>query len=115
MAKSTAKSTQPGQGKQKAGNAGAQAGAEKPAAETTNTPDGAVPAPAAANQSPDAAPKGDKAKVTAFLVVSKRDGFRRAGRAWPKTETRIEADELSEDQVAAIMDEPMLTVMSVVD
>lgn len=59
--------------------------------------------------------KNDKTKVQAFLVTAKRDGFRRADRSWSKTETRVEADELSEAQVEAIMAEPMLDVVSVVE
>lgn len=58
---------------------------------------------------------GDKTKVAAFLITAKRDGFRRAGRAWPKTETRVEIDELDEAQMEAILAEPMLTVVSVVE
>jgi hypothetical protein len=59
--------------------------------------------------------KNDKTEVTAFLVSAKRDGFRRANRSWRKEQTRVPVDELSEDEVAAIMAEPMLDVVSVVD
>lgn len=45
-----------------------------------------------------------------LLIASKREGFRRAGRAWPATATEVDASEFSADQLAALKAEPMLTV-----
>lgn len=42
-------------------------------------------------------------------VVTKREGFRRAGREWTGT-TVVPLSELTADQVEALKDEPMLIV-----
>lgn len=65
----------------------------------------------AANARPPAAPVA----VVAFLVRARREGFRRAGRAWSAIETRVEAAELTDDQVAALLGEPMLDVVGVAE
>lgn len=46
----------------------------------------------------------------ALVVVSRKDGFRRAGRAWKTTPTTIPLDELTEDQIKQLLAEPMLKV-----
>lgn len=53
--------------------------------------------------------------VTAYLIKAKRDGYRRAGRAWSKTETRVEAADLTVEQVAAILADPRLDVVMVAE
>ncbi len=50
--------------------------------------------------------------VPMIRVTTRRDGFRRAGRAWFGT-TEVRADEITEEQLAAIEAEPMLTVVKV--
>lgn len=43
------------------------------------------------------------------LVASRRpDGFRRAGRSWPAETTRVALADLSEEQLAQLLAEPML-------
>lgn len=53
--------------------------------------------------------------VAALLVTAKKEGFRRAGRAWSRTETRVEIAELTDDQVEALFAEPMLDVVGVAE
>lgn len=65
----------------------------------------------AANALPPAAPVA----VVAFLVRARREGFRRAGRAWSAASTRVEAAWLTADQVAALLAEPMLEVVGVAE
>lgn len=48
--------------------------------------------------------------VKVLQVVSKRDGFRRAGRAWHGT-TTVPLTELTEEQYNQLRDEPMLVTM----
>lgn len=48
-------------------------------------------------------------KVAGLRVTTKKDGFRRGGRAWVGS-TDVPADELTKEQIAAIKDEPMLSV-----
>ena len=43
-------------------------------------------------------------------VVSKRDGFRRAGREWHGT-TTVHAEELTEEQLEQLKAEPMLVIL----
>ena len=54
-------------------------------------------------QSDEAAAKGG------YRVTVKRNGFRRAGRAWSGT-TEIGADELTKAQLAALQADPMFRV-----
>ena len=51
--------------------------------------------------------------VTAIVVTSQREGFRRAGRAWSKQPVTVSIDEFSEAQIEALVAEPMLTVVFV--
>lgn len=52
-------------------------------------------------------------KVPALSVVSGREGFRRAGRAWGKEATVVRLSELSKDQIKQIKGEALLTVSEV--
>ena len=47
-------------------------------------------------------------------ITAKRDGFRRAGRAWTG-ETTVSADKFSDAQIAALKAEPNLVVEEVAD
>uniref|UniRef100_A0A0S6YZI7 Mu-like prophage FluMu N-terminal domain-containing protein n=1 Tax=Mizugakiibacter sediminis TaxID=1475481 RepID=A0A0S6YZI7_9GAMM len=47
---------------------------------------------------------------TLITVTAKRDGFRRAGRAWSTAPTTVPADAFDTDQLAALHREPMLVV-----
>ena len=46
-----------------------------------------------------------------LLVVSKREGFRRAGRAWSMTPTQVSVDEFIPEQLAQLHAEPMLHIL----
>lgn len=48
-------------------------------------------------------------------VKARRDGFRRAGRAWPAAGVELDIADLSEEQLEAISNEPMLIVMPIVE
>lgn len=92
----------------------------KPAGKQSNTTPPAV-------STPPADPKvgGAEGKVTAsgndgkeyviekLVVVSAVDGFRRAGRAWSKEATEVLAEDLTDEQLEALLNEPMLTVTPV--
>lgn len=45
-----------------------------------------------------------------LIVVSTVDGFRRAGRAWPKEPTEVLVESLTVEQIEALMREPKLQV-----
>lgn len=62
---------------------------------------------------PPAAAKTGIVKVPALSVVSGREGFRRAGRAWGKEATVVKLSELSKDQIKQIKGEALLTVSEV--
>lgn len=51
-------------------------------------------------------------KVAGLRVTTKRDGFRRAGRAWHGA-TEIVATELTKEQLHQLKAEPMLTVEAI--
>lgn len=56
------------------------------------------------------------AAVTHLVVHAKRDGFRRAGRAWPAEQTVVPIEEFTDEQVRELLAEPQLVVVpSVVD
>lgn len=61
---------------------------------------------------PPAAAK-TKTKVPALSVVSAREGFRRAGRAWAKGENIVALSELSKEQIAQLKGESLLTVTEI--
>lgn len=74
----------------------------------------------AAKDGADKAGQGQQAgktsigESTAGLAVSSmRDGFRRAGRTFSKQPTVIAVSELSEEEIEAIANEPMLSVRAV--
>jgi len=51
--------------------------------------------------------------IQAVRVTAKRDGFRRAGRAWPASGTVVNRSELTEERIAALCAEPNLVVQFV--
>jgi hypothetical protein len=71
---------------------------------TTSTKGAAAPA----DRNIKAAPDGATRQV--LQVIAKRDGFRRAGRAWSGT-TTVPLDELTEEQFKQLTTEPMLVTM----
>jgi len=66
--------------------------------------------PAGATVLPGANATVGGATSVAIQVSSKTDGFRRAGRAWTKEPVTVPLEELSEEQVEALLQEPELTV-----
>lgn len=48
----------------------------------------------------------------ALQVISKRDGFRRAGREWHGS-TTVPLDDLTDEQIEQLESEPMLVVLQV--
>ena len=101
-----------------------KAAATPPAKATANTPAKKAPAKPKADPKPEAKPEVAKAEPKpraeakpqatvsvgrVLMVSSARDGFRRAGRAWSKQETAVPEGDLTDGQVQAIMEEPMLT------
>jgi hypothetical protein len=48
-------------------------------------------------------------RASTLVVAARVEGFRRAGRAWSRAETRLPADSLSDEDLAALTDEPMLS------
>lgn len=76
----------------------------------------AKPKPAAQPAQPaDTADTADTPAVVALLVTARRDGFRRAGRAWGRTATRVEAGELTHQQIRDLYLEPLLDVVGVAE
>jgi len=61
---------------------------------------------------PPGAPDKDRAKATGthevLVVTGPRNGFRRAGRQFGAEPVRIPLDELDEDELTAILEEPAL-------
>lgn len=51
--------------------------------------------------------------LTQFLVSAHVDGFRRCGRSWSRQQISVSADEFSESEILALMNEPMLDVIGV--
>lgn len=49
-------------------------------------------------------------KVKVLYVVAKREGFRRAGFVFGSGRTRLVVDDLTDEQVKQLKDEPMLVV-----
>lgn len=79
-------------------------------------------APQAGQSSSDEAkgitPKGGAKQapaVTHLLVVAKKEGFRRAGRAWSAAETKVAVDEFTDQQILDLAAEPMLDVVFVAE
>lgn len=87
------------------------AAAPKPAAPDT-PPESTAPAPETTQEHAGA---GETPAIVALIVTSKREGFRRAGRAWSKTQTRVDLADLTDAQVEALFAEPMLDVVGVAE
>lgn len=51
--------------------------------------------------------------VTHLLVSAKKDGFRRAGRAWSATPTEVSVDDFTQAQIDQLLAEPLLVVVPV--
>lgn len=95
----------------------AKAAAKTAQKSNTNPPALATPTAATLAVGADGMIKGfiDDAATKAFvaeklIVVSSVDGFRRAGRAWSKEATEVLAEDLTAEQVEALMREPKLQV-----
>lgn len=59
-------------------------------------------------------PPVDAAKtVPGIRVTSRVAGFRRAGRAWPVEAVDLTLDEITDEQLVMILDEPKLTVVNI--
>lgn len=52
-------------------------------------------------------------KVPALRVVSSREGFRRGGRVWGKNEVVVKLSDLTDEQIAQIKGESLLTVSEI--
>lgn len=78
------------------------------ATNNTNPRKGAASAAAKGAAAP--AVKGDGTTRQVLQVITKRDGFRRAGRAWSGT-TTVPLDELTEAQYEQLTAEPMLVTL----
>lgn len=76
-------------------------------------PDGNEVNPPPTGESPAADQRLDDPVVEAITVVSEVEGFRRAGRAWSRTPITVPIDELSEAQILALEQEPLLAVVYV--
>lgn len=66
--------------------------------------------PAVNGEAPSPRPGQVGATRQVLQVISKRDGFRRAGREWHGT-TTVEREELTDEQLAQLKAEPMLVVL----
>lgn len=97
----------------------------KPAAETKPATTATAPAGGGAENPAGGAPAAEAkteiktgakaAKVPGIRVVSRIDGFRRAGRGWPAVPTTVAVDQFSEDELKLIREEPNLIVVDVAD
>lgn len=77
---------------------------------TTKADEAATAAAPAPDQTQEHAGAGEAPVAVAIIVTAKTEGFRRAGRAWSRTPTRVEIDELTEGQLDALVAETMLDV-----
>lgn len=80
--------------KNNAGDAAKKAAAEKAAAENKGSASKIV-------------------KVPALSVTCSREGFRRGGRVWGKEESVVKLSDLSDEQIAQIKGEALLTIAEV--
>lgn len=65
---------------------------------------------------PEGAAKTDKPLVAKALTVSaKMEGFRRAGRRWTAEAQTVDIDDFSQEQIEALLGEPMLDVLVVAE
>ena len=53
--------------------------------------------------------------IKSLIVTAKVAGFRRAGRAWGTTAETVSTDEFSDEQIEALLAEPMLDVVAVTE
>lgn len=67
----------------------------------------------AGSQNDDKTDKGNGIRAKTYVVSAKVEGFRRAGRAWSKVETPVLAADLTDEQIEALLGEPMLDVVLV--
>jgi hypothetical protein len=65
--------------------------------------------PAAAPQA--AAPAREP--IAVLIVTPHADGYRRAGRAWTREPTRVARDALSDEQLQALQDDPLIDLQVV--
>lgn len=71
----------------------------------------AAPKPEASADDVGAAPS--PRSTPALIITSAREGFRRAGRPWSATPTRVDIAEFTAEQLAMLRAEPMLTIEDV--
>lgn len=67
-----------------------------------------------------AAEPGNQADVSApeaahLRVIARKEGFRRAGRAWSASETRVAIEGFTDQQIMDLVAEPMLDVAFVAE
>lgn len=72
-------------------------------------------ASAVSNKTPESVPEKTQkqagaGKVKGLRITAKREGFRRAGRAWSMTPTDVTLADLSDEEISALKAETMLTV-----
>lgn len=52
----------------------------------------------------------EKSRRKMIRVRATHDGYRRAGRAWPRTPTELPADEFTKEQLEVLKADPRITV-----
>ncbi|MDA8254179.1 MAG: HI1506-related protein [Betaproteobacteria bacterium] len=100
----------------------AKSNSSAPSKKATDTTPAAAASPGTENASVPGADaegatlstKGKPDPVIGLRIAAAREGFRRAGRAWSKTPIDVPLADLSDDQVAMLRAESMLTVEEVV-
>lgn len=63
------------------------------------------------SESPAVPPAGADIMADRLIVASKIEGFRRGGRAWSKASETVSMDLFNEQQLAALIEEPMLDIV----
>lgn len=58
----------------------------------------------------DEKPQITAGKVAGLRVTARQAGFRRAGRAWSTDPTDVPESDFTDDQIDALLDDPMLIV-----
>lgn len=76
-----------------------------------NNPPAEKDAPPATAEGGGGRAEAEEPIITNLLITSRREGFRRAGRPWSATPTLVEAQAFTEDQVKALLGEPLLEVL----
>lgn len=64
---------------------------------------------------PAGAAKRSEPVAKALIVSAKHDGFRRAGRPWTVEAQTVDIDDFTQEQVEALLAEPLLDVLVVTD